>query len=507
MKKFLTVIVFVLCAVMLASCSANPYGPNAGEFGDLDISDVSGWLGENYQYGDVVENDFVNASAQPDSYFSMDRNTANYSIMRRQINEGLTVAPASVRLEEYVNYFNYDYARPTGDDALAISGCITDCPWNSAHKLLQIGVAAEQVDMSARKPNNIVFLIDTSGSMSFDDRLPLIQQSLVMMLDSLSDDDIVSVVTYAADAGVRLEGARVKTDKITVAHVIEDLMASGSTNGEGGINVAYSVAEKYFVEGGTNRVILATDGDFNVGATNQTALKSLIKSHANNASKPITLSVLGVGMFNTNDKTMETLANNGNGNHFYLDDINEARKVLTQEFGGTMHVVAKDVKAGVTFNSDVVSSYRLLGYDTKLLSQDEFNDDKTDAGEIGSGHTVTALYEVELRSDAIAADQAAQIAAVEVRYKTPDAAATDKSVTKSFTVADITAQPSAQTVFIGCVAEFALVLRQSDKAPQADIEQVLARLDSIADYVQADPFRAEFAELARALATQSAKGE
>lgn len=506
MKKILTVIVCVLCAVILASCSANPGGTNWGEFGDLNISDASDWFGENYQYGDVVENDFVDASAQPDSYFSMDRNTANYSMMRRQLNEGMTIAPASVRLEEYVNYFNYDYARPTGDDALAISGCVTDCPWNSAHKLLQIGVAAEQIDMSARKPNNIVFLIDTSGSMYSSDRLPLIQQSLVMMLDSLSDDDVVSVVTYAADAGVRLEGARVKTDKVTVAHVIEDLMAGGSTNGEGGINVAYSVAEKYFVEGGTNRVILATDGDFNVGASTQSALKTLIKSHANNPSKPITLSVLGVGMFNTNDKTMETLANNGNGNHFYLDDINEARKVLTQEFGGTMHVVAKDVKAGVTFNPDVVSSYRLLGYDTKLLSQDEFNDEQTDAGEIGSGHTVTALYEVELHSDALTAETA-QIAEVEVRYKTPDEAATGKSVTKSFTVADIAAQPSAQTVFIGCVAEFALILRQSDKALQADIEQVLARLDSISDYVQADPFRAEFAELAQTLATQSAKGK
>lgn len=501
MKKiYMAAAMIVALALLLVGCAARPDSGGMNDSGTQYMPDVgsseSGGA-PNYQYGSVVENNFAGADETNSGYFTLDRNTASYSIMRREINNGLTVMPDSVRLEEYVNYFNYDYARPDAGNALAIGGSIFPCPWNDQHMLMQVGIAAEQLDMSNRAPGNFVFLIDTSGSMYGADRLGLIQQSFVMLLDSLSDDDVVSVVTYAQDAGVRIEGKHVKTDKRAIAAVIEDLVADGSTNGSGGIEAAYAVAEKYYVEGGINRVIIATDGDFNVGLSNQSELKDFIYDKANLPSKPITLSVLGVGMFNTNDATMETLARNGNGNHYYLDSVEEARKVLVEEFGGTMRVVAKDAKAGVTFNSSVVDRYRLLGYDTKIISKDEFDNIATDAGEIGSGHTVTVLYEVDFKDDFDIFGSEAEIATVEVRYKSPDASAEDDSlsVSRTFTSLDAVRTPSEQNTFIACVAEYALLLRESQYKGQASFDSVCERLQSIADYLDGDVFRSDFYQL------------
>ena len=488
-KKILSIVCAAAIGTLsFAACSA-PEGGKKGddawwESGDMPFN--TGEL-ENYQTEDILEHDFVSPEVEPDSYFSLDRNTASYSYMRRIINEGRKVASGTVRMEEYINYFSYDYARPEDGDALAISSKLFDCPWNDEHKLLSIGVAAEEIEFS-EKPNNIVFLIDTSGSMYGDDRLGLIQQSFSMLTESLSADDTVSIVTYAGDSRVALSGAS-GSNKTQICNVLQDLTANGSTNGQGGIQKAYALAEQYYSAEANNRVILATDGDFNVGASSKSALTRLITQKRNSG---IYLSVLGVGMYNTNDVTMKTLAENGNGNYAYLDSVAEARKVLVEELGGTFNVVAKDAKMGVTFSADTVEKYRLLGYESKMMTQEEFDDEKKDAGEIGSGHTVTALYEIELKENA-----SGGVATCEVRFKSPD---TDESaaISETVTTDGYIETPDEDSVFIGCVAEYALILRQSKYKGDADIENVITRLVSL-DCTKEDgnQFRAEFLEIVK----------
>lgn len=478
MKKLALFITLVMMLALFASCEASlgDYMPQApsGYFEAVD---------ENYQYEDIIENDFVSTSQTTTSYFSLDRNTAAYSLMRKQITSGLTLNKNSVRLEDYINYFNYDYQRPA-DDALALSGSVFDCAWNARHKLFTIGVAAEEVVFENHKTNNIVFLIDTSGSMYGEDRLGLIQQSFTMLLDCLNDNDTISIVTYAGDSRVALDGAR-GTEKVHIANVLQDLTASGSTNGQGGIEKAYALAEKYFDANSNNRVILATDGDFNVGTTSKDGLTKLITAKR---EKGIYLTVLGVGMGNTNDVTMKTLAENGNGNYAYLDTVSEARKVLVEELNGTFNVVAKDAKIGVTFNADVVESFRLIGYESKMMSQEDFENSQKDAGEIGSGHTVTAVYEIELKENA-----QGEIATAEVRYKNPDTDE-DKSVSKTYTTSDYTLSPSEDNAFISCVVEFGLILRESQYKNDAALANVISRLSNL-QCVTDDPFKAEFLEI------------
>ena len=482
MKKFTVIlasILLVLCFALFAACNSvfDGYYWNGG---------FTTWeTDSNYQYESVVEQDFVSAAVDPNSYFSLDRNTASYSLMRRQIEENLKIATDSVRIEEYVNYFNYNYARPTGDNALALGGSLFECPWNSEHALLSISVAAEELTIENKPQNNIVFLIDTSGSMYGADRLGLIQQAFTMLLDNLDDGDVISIVTYAGDSRVALDG-EAGSHRVKIASVIEDLEAQGSTNGAGGLQNAYRIAEKHFIEDGNNRVILATDGDFNVGVNSKMGLKKLISEKCESG---IYLSVLGVGMTNTNDITMETLARNGNGNYAYLDSVLEAKKVLVNELGGTLVTVAKDAKIGVTFNADVVEKYRLIGYDTKMLTEEQFDDVDTGAGEIGAGHTVTAVYEVELKTGATG-----NVAEAEVRYKDPSNNES-KSVSMTYTTADYTDAPSEDCVFVGCVLEYGLLLRDSKHKADASFESVLARLKSIESYLQDDQFKAQFAEI------------
>ncbi len=487
MKKIIsTLVLIVLCLAVFVGCS---YGDASGGYyfneSKLVATDASSYVTE-----DVNENNFVSATSQAESYFSMDRNTSSYSYMRRQVTNGYLPNKNNVRLEEYVNYFNYNYTRPTADDVFAFTNQLFACPWNAQHKILTIGVAAEEVNFSARKQANIVFLIDTSGSMYGDDRLGLIQQAFTMLLDSLNAADTISIVTYAGDSRIALQGES-GNNKTKIAAILSDLQAEGSTNGEGGIQKAYALAEQYFVSGGINRVILATDGDFNVGISNKDSLKSFISQKRESG---IYLSVLGVGMGNTNDTTMKTLAENGNGNYAYLDTITEARKVLVEELGGTMNVVAKDCKAKVVFNSQIVEKYRLIGYETKLISAEEYEDEQTDAGEIGSGHTVTAVYEVELKADATTGN----VAEIEISYKKPSNSQDnqDQSTKQSSVVqlADLTDTPSEDSVFIGCVVEYGLLLRQSDYKADASFNAVINRLKSL-QCVKDDAFKAEFLTL------------
>lgn len=493
-KKILsTVCAVTLLSATLAGCGAGDYyggvGMPGGAMSDSNFAPIMPDIGEleDYRTESITERNFVSAAITPDSYFSLDRNTASYSYMRRIIDGGKKVATGAVRLEEFINYFTYDYDRPTDGAALAVSGSLFDCAWNESHKLLKIGVAAEEVTYDT-KPNNIVFLIDTSGSMYGDDRLGLIQQSFSMLTESLDEDDTVSIVTYAGDSRVALSGES-GANKTKICNVLQDLEARGSTNGQGGIQKAYDTAQRYFSAEKNNRVILATDGDFNVGVSSKDGLKSLITQKRQSG---IYLSVLGAGMYNTNDTTMKTLAENGNGNYAYLDSVAEARKVLVEELGGTFNVVAKDAKMGVTFNANVVEKYRLLGYESKMMSQEEFDDKNKDAGEIGSGHTVTALYEVELKQDADGA-----VAACEVRYKSPD---TDegRSISKTVMTADYEQTPSEDSVFIGCVAEYALILRESLYKGNANISNVITRLSALDCTKQGgNQFRAEFLSIVK----------
>lgn len=482
-------LVLFMCVLLaaifsLSACSSSTPGYN------YDDAIIAVTPGENYQYEEVTENDFVDTEQNNASYFSLDRNTASYTYMRREINEGSKPSAGAVRLEEYVNYFSYNYARPAQGEQLALSGSLFDCPWNGAHKLFTVGVAAEEVEMSGVS-NNVVFLIDVSGSMYGSDRLGLIQQAFTMLLENLNDSDRVSIVTYASGVRTALDGAR-GSEKTKIANVLQDLEASGSTNGAGGLQLAYDVAQKHFISGGNNRVILATDGDFNVGISGKDDLKEFISQKRESG---IYLSVLGVGMLNTNDTTMNTLATNGNGNYAYLDSVSEARKVLVNELGGTFNVVAKDAKIGVTFNKDTVVSYRLIGYETKAMSEDEFNDTNKDAGEIGSGHTVTAVYEIELRQDA-----EGEIASAELKYKAPGKDGgndENKSISKTYTTADYTAVADEDSEFISCVVEFGLILRESKYKNDASLAAVKARLEKLPGVTgeNADQFRAEFLQI------------
>lgn len=494
MKKiFALLLILTMCIAVFVGCAAAPIGgdmyyypPQSGMF-DLD---------ENYQFDEIKEKDFVSASETADSYFSLDRHTSGYSLMRRQIVEKGKLNASSVRIEDYINYFNYNYARPTGDDSLALGGSLFDCPWNAQHKLLRIGVAAEELTLDDGISNNIVFLLDTSGSMYGEDRLPLVQQAFTMLLPLLGANDTVSVVTYASGTKVLCEGlAATESNKTRIANIISDIVAGGSTNGEGGINLAYKCAEKYKTATSNNRVILATDGDFNVGASSKSALEKLI---SDKAKKGVDLTILGVGMGNTRDDFMETLAKNGNGTAAYIDTITEARKVLVEDFGGTMRTVAYDAKAKVVFNADVVDSYRIIGYENSILTSDEYEDSKTQAGEIGSGHTVTAVYEVVLKDGATDGSTAANI---EVKYKKKPLTDTEEDNPEFAVNCEIKLDkayvPTDDDKFVACVVEYGLLLRDSKYKSDATFAAVIARLNELGDYVSADGFKAEFLQIVK----------
>lgn len=498
MKKiFALVVSLLMCVCAFVGCSYAPKGNDIFDTGSSFGGIVPSDFGNNYKYDEIVEQPFVKTSESAESYFSMDRSTSGYSLMRRQIKQKALPDPASVAIEQYVNYFNYDYIRPTEGTALAAGATLFDCPWNASSKLLRIGVAAEEIKRENARPNNIVFLIDVSGSMYGADRLPLVQQSFSMLLPMLTSQDTVSVVTYASGVKVVAEGLKCTEDnKTRIDAIVSDLMASGSTNGEGGIQLAYACAEKYKSSNTNNRVILATDGDFNVGAQSKEDLQKLISQKID---QNIQLTVLGVGMGNYRADFMETLTKNGNGACYYIDTLTEARKVLVEDFGGTINTVAYDAKAAVKFNADVVDSYRIIGYENSLLSRDEYEDDKTNAGEIGSGHTVTAVYEVKLKEAVNAGDK---VCDVEVAYKTKQSDG-DKSTLVSATPVTATViynpdyQPSSDDVFVGCVVEFGLLLRNSKYKGDATYAAVIERLTALADYVSTDPFKKEFVGLVK----------
>ncbi len=341
-------------------------------------------------YATIRERGFVSPLLEPLSTFSADVDTASWSNIRRFLNTGASIPVDAVRIEEMINYFPYGYAEPTDDVPFAVHPELAPCPWNTDHLLMRVGIQGKRIEKEALPPSNLVFLLDVSGSMNDPMKLPLVKTAFSLLVEQMKETDRISIVTYAGDDRIVLEGAA-GGNKAEIMAAINDLTAGGTTAGARGIETAYRLAERHFLEGGNNRVILATDGDFNVGVSSDSELTRLVEKKR---EKGVFLSVLGFGVGNIKDNKMEALADNGNGNYAYIDSVNEARKVLVSEMGGTLFAIAKDVKFQVEFNPAMIKGYRLIGYENRMLAAEDFNNDAKDAGDIGAGHSVTALYEI-----------------------------------------------------------------------------------------------------------------
>lgn len=457
------------------------------------------------EYNEIIENGYKSVAANPLSTFSVDVDTASYANVRRMIEYGDYINPDAVRIEEFINYFDYDYSEPTTNDPFSVNVEMSDCPWNEEAKLMLVGLKAEDIKKSEREPLNLVFLIDVSGSMFSEDKLPLVQKAFTMLTETLTEDDRISIVTYAGDERVVLKGTSGE-DKDKIIDAINSLESGGSTYGEAGINRAYDLAERYFIDGGNNRVILATDGDLNVGLSSEEELTELIEEKRESG---VFLSVLGFGTGNVKDDRMEALADHGNGNYSYIDSEMEAKKVLVEEMTGTLYTVAKDVKIQVEFNPVNVSGYRLIGYENRALADKDFHDDTKDAGEIGAGHTVTALYEIVLNENGTSIPEAElkyqqntstgnkdELLTVSLRYKQPDE---DESKLLAVPVTDevYTKKMPENLTFAAAVAEFGMVLRGSEFKGSASCDQILELLEDY-DY-RSDDYKTEFVYLVRTM--------
>ncbi len=423
--------------------------------------------GEGYER--VAENQFIRVDDDPRSTFSIDVDTASYSNTRRFLSYGQLPPPTAVRAEEFINYFDYDYPPPTGDAPFSVISEVGPCPWAEDHKLVHIGLQGETIARDDRAARNLVFLVDVSGSMQRHDKLPLLKQALTLLAADLDAADRVSIVVYAGAAGAVLEPTR-GDDTQAILSALNRLEAGGSTNGGAGIELAYKLAQKAFIKGGANRVILASDGDFNVGARGRDALHKLIERKRRSG---VFLTVLGFGTGNYQDGTMELLADKGNGNYAYIDTLQEARKVLVDQAGGTLQTIAKDVKIQVEFNPARVADYRLVGYENRALEHKDFDDDTKDAGEIGAGHTVTALYEVVPKTGAVtpSSEGADELMTLKLRYKEPRGRRSKLLRAPVEDAATPLDETSDDFRFSASVAEFAMLLRQSEHRGTATYKQ------------------------------------
>ena len=467
---------------------------------------------KNEEYSSFAENRFKDAKSDPLSTFSLDVDVASYSNVRRMINQGQKPEKDAVRIEQFINYFSYDYPNPTGNHPINILTETQPCPWNKQDLLVRIGVKAKEIPSENIPASNFVFLIDVSGSMESPNRLPLVKSSLKLLTNNLRDKDRVAIVVYAGAAGEALPSTS-GADKQKIFEALDALSAGGSTAGGAGIELAYKTAQKNFIKGGNNRIILCTDGDFNVGVSSNKGLENLIEEKRQTG---IYLTVLGYGMGNYKDSKLQILSQKGNGNHAYIDNLQEANRVLVQEFGSTMYAVAKDVKMQVEFNPAYVSAYRLIGYESRLLNKEDFNDDTKDAGELGAGHTVTAFYEIiptgvknpyggvdELKYQKTSSQETKQgvkndeMMTVKLRYK-PIGSESSVKMEIPVMTSDKNKTPSADFTFASAVAMFGQLLRNSDFKGTATYDNVtaLARKGFSEDK---QGYRHEFVRLAEAM--------
>lgn len=461
------------------------------------------------EYDAIQENIFHDALKNPLSTFSIDVDAASYSNVWRFINHGSQPPQDAVRIEEMINYFDYDYPQPTGEHPFTINTEISAAPWNPKHQLVHIGLQGKNIPVEDLPPSNLVFLIDVSGSMSTPDKLPLLKSSFKMLTDQLRPQDRVAIVVYAGAAGVVLEPTP-GNEKNKIMKAIDRLEAGGSTAGGQGIRLAYALARENFRKGGNNRVILATDGDFNVGESSNAAMERLIEKERNDG---IFLTVLGFGTGNYKDSKMETLADKGNGNYAYIDNITEARKVLVNTFGGTLFTIAKDVKLQIEFNPAYVKAYRLIGYENRALRNEDFNNDKKDAGELGSGHTVTALYEIipvgveseffsidELKYQATkitpTAKNSGELMTIKFRYKKPNEE-TSRLIVHPLLNKPVNPEKTSENFrWSAAVAAFGMLLRESEYVKSFAYNDVI-RLAESARGTDKEGYRAEFITLVK----------
>ncbi|MBD3582526.1 DUF3520 domain-containing protein [Flavobacterium sp. D33] len=465
---------------------------------------------DDEEYGTFVENAFTSPKNEPLSTFSIDVDNASYTNVRRFLNNGQKIPKDAVRIEEMVNFFKYDYPQPTGEHPFAIVTEVAECPWNSGNKLVKIGLQGKQIETDHLPASNFVFLIDVSGSMSSYNKLPLLKASMKLLVAQMRAEDRVSMVVYAGAAGLVLPPTD-GNEKERILSALDNLEAGGSTAGGAGIELAYKTASEHFIKNGNNRVILATDGDFNVGSTTNSDMEKLIEEKRKTG---VFLTVLGYGMGNYKDSKMEILADKGNGNYAYIDNIQEANRFLVKEFGGSMYAIAKDVKIQVEFNPKHVQSYRLIGYENRKLRPEDFTNDAIDAGELGSGHNVTALYEVipqgvkstfftestnlkytdQKNVDPKFKDE---LATVKFRYKKPDG---EKSIEMVHVIGDKIGNASADMKFASAVAWFGLKLRESKLVANISSDDIrkLAKQGLSTDK---DGYRSEFIRLVESVQT------
>jgi len=461
-------------------------------------------------YKEIKENSFVAVAQQPVTTFSADVDRAAYANVRRIIGYGQIPPKDAVRIEEMVNYFDYDYPVPEEGSVspLRVSPELAPAPWNPNHLLLRIGLQAKKIDLAQAPPSNIVFLIDVSGSMDEENKLPLLQSSFKMLLGQLRPDDKVAIVTYANGTKVVLPSTSVK-DKEKIIKVLDNLYASGGTSGGRGIQLAYEQAQKSFIKNGNNRIILATDGDFNIGINNTTDLEKFIEKQRESG---IYMSVLGFGMGNYRDDMAETIADKGNGNYAYIDNITEAKKVLVNELSGTLFAVAKDVKLQLEFNPKYIKEYKLIGYENRMLANEDFTNDKKDAGEIGAGHTVTALYELVPSDGKVAQSlryqsqelnekgKGNELGFLKIRYKDPkvkDAKSVEITEPLVFNKKALK-ETSTDYRFAASVAEFGILLRDNSNKANATYDQVIELAEGA---IGKDPegYRKEFVRLVKSV--------
>ncbi len=462
------------------------------------------WNTENYST--IHENGFRNVRANPLSTFSIDVDNASYSNLRRYINQGEMPPVDAIRVEEMINYFHYDYPEPDGNHPFSITTELARCPWNADNYLLHIGLQGRRIDKGNLPPSNLVLLLDVSGSMGMPNKLPLLKRAFKMLVNELRPTDHVAIVVYAGAAGKVLD-ATPGNKKRKIIEALENLSAGGSTAGGEGLKLAYKIAGDNFIEGGNNRIILATDGDFNVGVSSTSEMERLIERER---EKGVFITVMGFGMGNIKDDKMEAIADKGNGNYAYIDNIREARKVFITEFGGTLFTIAKDVKFQLEFNPEQVKAYRLVGYENRLLNAEDFNDDKKDAGEMGAGHTVTALYEIVpvgsmntapsvdplkyQKPQPVTNKHAKELLTIKLRYKQPDG---NRSKLLELPVKNKLEKTTSDNFrFSAAVASFGMLMRGSGFMGNTTIESVLS-LGKNAKGSDEEGYRSEFIQLVK----------
>ncbi len=492
----------LISVLMLSACSS---------YEDVNVAYLPSGNQDYYQtgesYEEIIENDFISVSDLPVSTFSTDVDTASYANLRRYIQSGELPPVDAVRIEEMINYFTYDIAGPTENEVIKIHTELSLAPWNTEHQLMMVGLKTEDIVFEETAGMNLVFLIDVSGSMFADNKLPLLKQAMALLVEQLRPQDRISMVVYAGAAGVVLEGGDA-TNKEEILMALDDLQAGGSTAGGAGIELAYKVAERNFIEGGNNRIILASDGDFNVGLSSVSALEDLISEKKESG---VFLSVLGFGTGNLRDDIMESLADHGNGVYYYIDSYLEAEKVFMHQLGATMVTVAKDVKLQIEFNPLHVKGYRLIGYENRVLDYEDFEDDTKDAGDMGSGHVVIAFYEIIPASSNESIEPKTselpeilryngenyqdEFANIAIRYKHPDEG-TSMLIEEQLLATAFTLNPSETFRFASSVVEFGLLLRDSAYKQSANFDQIIERATASLGEDERG-YRAEFIELVR----------